>query len=478
MGGWNSIYSTMIWGMQNQTANLARLQEQLSSGSRVLRASDAPSDAYGIMSLQSQSLSLDSYTKNIDSVSSQLQSSSSIVQQISDCVSRAKVLLTQAASQTYTQDQRQSIAEEINSVLEQVVSLANTRQTGKYLFAGDDVTHQPYQVVRSNGSISAVTYQGGSANLGVPVALGVQYSGAVVGNEIFRNNRRSAVQFLGNTGAQAGSGTSSVRGDVWLQVTHGTTVYDDAGASGVAPGEGSSAGDTIVGDSHKLIIDVDAKTVALDDAGNAVSYTDASTNLRLPNAAGDVVYVDMSHLKLLTGTVTVNIKASAKLSIDDGLTSVDLDATSANQAVRDSRTGGVLYVDGASIARAGLEPIRVTGTYDLFSTLINARDVLMNTRGQSQSQQAAMISQAINSVDEVMAGVSQGTTILGARQQALDTLKTSLQSLKDNSDAQASQLGEADVAQLAGELARTQTLYEMTLASAAKLLNVSLLNYI
>ncbi len=55
--------------------------------------------------------------------------------------------------------------------------------------------------------------------------------GAMVGDEVFRSDDRQPPIFLGTTGAKAAAATSTVRGDVWLTVTHNATTY--AGTTGV-----------------------------------------------------------------------------------------------------------------------------------------------------------------------------------------------------------------------------------------------------
>jgi hypothetical protein len=73
-----------------------------------------------------------------------------------------------------------------------------------------------------------------------------------------------------------------------------------------------------------------------------------------------------------------------RLSIDDGATWVTVPAGGqANQAVTDSRTGRVLYVDTTGIQSTGTELVRVPGTYDIFGTLISLRDLLLNPKGLS-----------------------------------------------------------------------------------------------
>ena len=67
---------------------------------------------------------------------------------------------------------------------------------------------------------------------------------------------------------------------------------------------------------------------------------------------------------------------------------------------------------------------------------------------------------------------------LGGRLEALDTLTSSMSDLKGTTDDQANGIESADMAQVAVDLATTQTLYQMSLATAAKLLSTSLLDYI
>jgi flagellin-like hook-associated protein FlgL len=310
--------------------------------------------------------------------------------------------------------------------------------------------------------------------LNVPVAPGVQQSGALVGDNVFRCDSRETPVFLGNTGAKAGAGTSSVRGDVWLSVTHDQTQY--AGNTGVAAGSGSATGDTIVGGGHTLHIDADQQTVSLDD-GTAVSYASASNDLQLTDSKGDTVYVDMTALNAgLTGTTDVSINATAKLSIDGGLSTVD--STSGQQAVTDSRTGKVLYVDTSSLARTGSEPISVPGTYNMFDMLINARDVLLGKPALSQSSLSSVLNQSLNSLNDVYTRVVTQASEVGAREQAMTTLQSSLTNMQNNNQTQTSGLQSADITELTVELAKVQNNYQLTLSSAAKVLNMSLLDYL
>jgi len=222
----NSIYSNLSYALSLNTEALSQLQEQAATGSRVNRASDDPSVAYRILGLNSQGRSLDGFLDTISQTVSTLEISSKVVDDMISAFADSKVLLTQVASGVYGEDGRERIAESIDQTLEQMVSLANMQHLNESLFGGGKTGTTPYTVQRSNGKITGVTYQGGSENREVEVSAGVKSSAYYVGDDIFRSNERSSLVFLGDTGAQAGTGTASVTGDVWLTVTGSAGNYD------------------------------------------------------------------------------------------------------------------------------------------------------------------------------------------------------------------------------------------------------------
>jgi len=116
--------------------------------------------------------------------------------------------------------------------------LANTKHMDQYLFGGTDTGSAPYTVERTNGKISRVTYQGSLESRDIEVAPGVESSAFHIGDNIFRSNDRRDPIFIGDTGAKAGMGTSSVRSGVWLTVRDngGYELSIDDGATWVAAG--------------------------------------------------------------------------------------------------------------------------------------------------------------------------------------------------------------------------------------------------
>jgi flagellar hook-associated protein 3 FlgL len=471
MSGWGAIFNNVSYALSVQTEQLLRLQEQSSSGSRVNRASDDPADAYTILHLREQQARTAAYAKNLDSVETSLQTCDTALQGTSSVLLQAQQVLSQASSGTYTADQLVSMGEGLNSFLEQALAMANTQGAGGYVFGGDQTRSAPYQAQRdSSGRIVSVSYQGSDSARAVPVAAGIQQYGQLVGADVFGADQRQAPVFLGATGAKAGTGTSSARGDVWLTVAHATTTYD--AGSQLSAGLDSAAGDTILG-THKVTISAAQKTIQLDD-GPVVTFTGSETNLALQNASGQTAYVNVAGWTTADGQF--NLQAGGSLSIDGGVTKTAL-SLSDNLAVTDPRTGQVLYVDARGIDKVGQEPVSVPGTHDVMGLLIELRNTLENKAGLSTAQQTQLMQEANDSLKEVLAQTTRYDTAVGGRLKAVDTLRSSLTSTGALAKQQADSLQNADITQVSVDLAREQNLYQMTLASAAKLLNVSLLDY-
>jgi len=474
MSGSGAIFNTTRTMLRDHGERLADLQQTVASGVRLRRASDGPAEAFRLLGLRNQSHSLETYAGNLARVSDTLNVTSSVLSKMSETMTRVRELVTQGVSGTYSAENRQFIADEINSLTEQLVSLANTEHGGRHLFGGSETGSVPYATEYDGGRLVRVTYTGSRQDVMVPVAPGVSYSALLIGDEVFRSDEREAPQFLGRTGAAAGAGTGSVRGDVWLTLSHGSTTY--LGASGVAPGTSSAVADTVLGNGHTLTIDAPGKTLRL-DGGAEVTFSGTETDLLVANGDGDVVCVDVTSLD--GGFVgSVNIQTTGTLSIDDGASQTAADFSNACVGVTDSATGRVLYVNCTGIERVGLEPVRNPGTYDLFGALLTVRDVMLNTRDVSQNEQTALLNQVFDAISEVTAGLTAAQARVGARLGVLATLGEGLDDLRAYTDDRAAALENADIVQVATELAREQNLYEMTLASASRLLQLSLFDYL
>ena len=145
-----------------------------------------------------------------------------------------------------------------------------------------------------------------------------------------------------------------------------------------------------------------------------------------------------------------------------------------NDAVTDSKTGRVLYVNSSAITQTGLSPVSVAGTYDLFGALIAVRDAINNPNNLSDADQMAQIDSATNALTEVTDRLTQASTTNGAQIQAMSSLKSSMTSRQAADSQETATKQDVDIVALASDLARRQVLYQAALQTASKLLSMSI----
>ncbi len=389
-----NIYNNVRFALGLHAEALSQLQEQAYTGSRINRASDDPSAAYRVLGLNSQGRSLENYMDNISKTIETLEISLATITKLTESLLKTRELLASVTGTDGTIGQAIHAAV-ANDYLDDLVLFANWEHTGQYLFGGDDTGSAPYAVQRTNGKITSVTYQGSLEDRDIEIASGVQSSAFYVGDSIFRSNDRSAPEFiLGNTGAAAGSGTSSVTGYTWLNVTYniGTGKYE----------------------------------LYIDDSDNPVVVEGADiANLAVTNLAGEV-----------------------------------------------------LYVNGEGINSTGVELVSVSGTHDIFGTLITLRQVLENENEFTSGQVQTLRDNCLEAVEEVSELLLQVTVSAGSEIGFLENIKDGLEDIKFATEDETTRLEEADIAQIAIELSRHEVLYQMSLAVAGRLMSMSLLDFI
>jgi flagellar hook-associated protein 3 FlgL len=380
-----NVYNNASFALFNHSKEIARLQEQASTGSRVNRPSDDPGAAYNILGFKTEQGSLENYIETLSDAQNTLIASTASIDAMKTSITS---LIGIISGVTGTSSQNNILLEGVDNALEELVMWANSDYQGQYLFSGGDSATQPYTVERNgDGRITSVTYQGSDIERKVEVAPGMWTTTFYSGEDIFLSDDRSAAIFSGTTGVAAGTGTSSVTGDVFLTVTGSPGNYD--------------------------------------------------------------------------------------LSIDGGLTTVNTDGTDTNLAVTDSRTGQVLYVDTTGITNTGQEWVRVPGTYDIFNTLIAIRNQI-----ESGGDIEELRSNALESLDEIYNLLVRKGVTIGFKIGMMDDLNSNLSDLKFNVEENMAQLEQADIAQLAIDLSRRDVLYQMSLSVTAKLLSLSLLDFI
>jgi flagellar hook-associated protein 3 FlgL len=138
--------------MSNVQSNLTQTQAQLAQGKQIINASDAPNQASTIQRLKSILNKQDSYQSSLNTIKARLQGEDTTLQSVNDLLVRAKEVAVQGANDTLSAADRKALGTEMRALRDQLLSLANTKDSnGNYLFSGSRVK-QPAFVETANGS--------------------------------------------------------------------------------------------------------------------------------------------------------------------------------------------------------------------------------------------------------------------------------------------------------------------------------------
>jgi flagellar hook-associated protein 3 FlgL len=150
----------------NLQANLTKTQEQLSTGLQIVKPSDEPDKAALVTRLESEIARQVSYQENLKSVNIRLTAEETALKNTSDVLYRIKELSVQAANDTLGPLDRQSVALEMATLRDQILSLANSQDAnGNYLFSGSKATQPAFSV----DATGRVIYKGDHARMKVNV---------------------------------------------------------------------------------------------------------------------------------------------------------------------------------------------------------------------------------------------------------------------------------------------------------------------
>jgi flagellar hook-associated protein 3 FlgL len=200
--------SGLVASLNSSTLSEQQLTAELSSGLRVSSLSADPVAA-GQASLLSSAISQDdSFVQTASSTQSLMQVADSALGSVVTQLTSALSLAVGGNSGTASASDLTSLSQQLSSVRDQVVSLANTSYQGTYIFAGSQGNIQPFTVDAST-SPATTTYNGDSQAGSVTTANGQQIQTGLAGSAVFVAPGADVMAALNNLIADFASGTVS-----------------------------------------------------------------------------------------------------------------------------------------------------------------------------------------------------------------------------------------------------------------------------
>lgn len=163
---------------------MTQAQTQLSTGLKVNVVSDSPDVIAPLLQAQANLSSAQQVTSNLGVVSTEVNTGEQSVESAVSLYDQVQTLSAEGATSTQTASGRADIAQQLQSVEQQMVGLANTSVNGRFIFAGDTDQTQPYNF-DSTQPDPVSTYQGSASTRTIQTSDGTTFPVALTAQQIF-----------------------------------------------------------------------------------------------------------------------------------------------------------------------------------------------------------------------------------------------------------------------------------------------------
>jgi flagellar hook-associated protein 3 FlgL len=428
----SQIYESGTVNIQRNQSALYKLQNQLSTGRRVLTPEDDPvAAAQALLVTQSREITAQ-HIENQGNADSQLGLVDSQLSSLGDLLQHVREKVIQAGNTaTLSNTDRQAIATELEARLSEMLGIANTQNgTGEFLFSGYQGGTRPFAIDASvaalpPASTSPVGYFGDDGERLLQVSSSRQMAVNVAGSEVFMQAKSGNGTFAVATGGNLGGGNNQ------------GTAISDAGS---------------VLDPQKWALAVNNPL-----AGQPLE-------IRFSVAAGVTTYGVYDPVSAVTtGPLAFTPGQAIPL-----LTSAGVDF------------GSQLVVQGVP-ANDDTFTVTPSASQSLFQTMQNLIGILRSSVGSatySTTEYTNALGGQLTNLDQAFGSISRVQASVGSRMRELDSLGDTSSDLNVQHQQTLSKLQDLDYAKAISEYTQQQVQLEAAQKSFVQISSLSLFNYL
>ncbi|HEX4508693.1 MAG TPA: flagellar hook-associated protein FlgL, partial [Burkholderiaceae bacterium] len=225
-----NAYSQAIGNLMSRQVSLTNAQMQLTSGKRVNQASDDPTAAARAERARAEQAATTASERAVDASTNAMTLTESALGDAGDLLGQIRQLVVQAGDASYSDPERASIAQQISSLRDEMLSVSNQSDgNGGYLFSGQGTGSQPF--VDQPGGV-AFTGTGGQTSAGADNQLPLALDGKSIwlqgstGNGVFETkNVNSASAWIDSGSVTSPTQITGSTYDVQFSTSGGQTTY-------------------------------------------------------------------------------------------------------------------------------------------------------------------------------------------------------------------------------------------------------------
>lgn len=517
---------SILGNITRGSTRIERLHEILASGKKVLRPSDDPAAARGILADRGRLDAVAAYKNSISSARAVMSVMEGALVTAEESLVRAREITLEGANGTADLAQRQALALELDSLRQSLLVAGNASVEGRYLFGGGRTTEAPYYL--SQGRIA---YRGDDGGREVAADVLDRVGVTVPGRSVFSVSPAeldgtfdlNPAVVTGTPLADLLRGHGVVLGQMRITDSDGAVgVVDFAGAVTVgdilarvnAAGTAVTASLTPAGDAIRLTDGGSGPSFTVEDWGGSIAASELglagtsdtgsmdgldldpklahwNTLAMLRGGAGiapgilrisNGTTADRREATLdLTGAVTVGDLAEAIAAARDGEgrpLGVTLAFTDggAGVALRSGRGGTTLTA--GDVAGGGLgAALGIAGSSDsgdVFSLLQSLADTLRAGEGDPEGVLQRGLADLVTALDNVLSARAG----IGVRLNRLERIESRLLDEELAIESDLDTLESTDLAQGITDLTLASQSYEAALGIGGRILGPSLFDYL
>ncbi|MFV2016803.1 MAG: flagellar hook-associated protein FlgL, partial [Candidatus Heimdallarchaeota archaeon] len=215
------MFNNLIRNLAKSTERTQEIQEVISTGKKINRLSDDPVAVTKLFNYQTHLNKLGQYKKNISYGNSWLSMSDSVLLDMQNLLTEAKNIAIAQSTSTANSETRAQAAVAVQNLYEQLISYANTKLGGNYIFGGSITNIAPFSM---NG-----TYNGNKDDITVEIMEVIRTKINIAGSEFLITDLdpvlSTAVATAGNTSSTglAARNTNTILANPSSLSTYGVT---------------------------------------------------------------------------------------------------------------------------------------------------------------------------------------------------------------------------------------------------------------
>lgn len=494
------FYNSFIGNLNRGNRQLLESQERAGTGKKINRPSDDPVGMARVLNFRASLNRIETFTQNIVRGDSLLDLTDTSLESVGNLLDRAKEIALAQANATASPEERAAAAEEVETLFDQLVQIANTTLNGRYIFGGFKSALPPFS---TEGS-----YQGDGGSTRIKIDAGIEAPLNIRGSDFLVTDLNPAVEGVtpladlnGGVGVSAGSLriTDRAGNQATIDVTGMATVQEVLDAINAAAGIQVTAGlsqtktGLALSDGHASptqnlkVEEVGGGESALDlgilaDRPGDISGTDLnpalsrSTRISALRAGAGL---PLGSIQIVNGANEATLDLSAAQSVGEILDLIDQAGLSVSAGLNQARTALVATStdptstavvkevgSGSTAADLGLG-----GGNDILGTLSRLKEALKRNEPEAIRN---LLEQIEDGLDQTLAL----RTRVGVRQNQLEETHQRLGGLEMDLTTFLSEVEDADVLEVYSHLSLQKTTLEGLVAAAARVTRPSLLDFL